>query len=83
MKDKKIALIGLGYFSLPLALAFSEKFNVIGFGRPLFYNNVVKVLWGNVESESDGSEGLKSLEIIIAAYLSTEDGRAISLPLER
>jgi len=31
MKDKKIALIGLGYVGLPLAVAFAEKFKVIGF----------------------------------------------------
>lgn len=30
-KDKKIALIGLGYVGLPLALAFAKKFKVIGF----------------------------------------------------
>ena len=31
MKDKKIALIGLGYVGLPLAVAFAEKYKVIGF----------------------------------------------------
>ena len=31
MKNKKIALIGLGYVGLPLAVAFAEKFKVIGF----------------------------------------------------
>lgn len=30
-KEKKIALIGLGYVGLPLALAFAKKFSVIGF----------------------------------------------------
>ncbi len=30
IKDKKIAVIGLGYVGLPLAVAFSEKFKVIG-----------------------------------------------------
>ncbi|MEN0003605.1 MAG: nucleotide sugar dehydrogenase [Bacteroidota bacterium] len=30
-KEKKIALIGLGYVGLPLALAFAKKFKVIGF----------------------------------------------------
>ncbi|WKY45083.1 nucleotide sugar dehydrogenase [Eubacteriaceae bacterium ES2] len=28
---KKIAIIGLGYVGLPLAIAFSEKFNVVGY----------------------------------------------------
>jgi len=31
MKDKKIAVIGLGYVGLPLAVAFAEKYKVIGF----------------------------------------------------
>ena len=31
MSNKKIAIIGLGYVGLPLAIAFSEKFNVTGF----------------------------------------------------
>jgi UDP-N-acetyl-D-galactosamine dehydrogenase len=30
MKDKKIAIIGLGYVGLPLAVAFAEKYKVIG-----------------------------------------------------
>ena len=28
---KKIAIIGLGYVGLPLAVAFSKKYDVIGF----------------------------------------------------
>ena len=31
MKKKKICLVGLGYVGLPLAVAFAEKFQVIGF----------------------------------------------------
>ena len=31
MTNKQIAIIGLGYVGLPLAIAFSEKFEVIGF----------------------------------------------------
>jgi UDP-N-acetyl-D-galactosamine dehydrogenase len=30
MKDKKIAIIGLGYVGLPLAVAFAEKYPVVG-----------------------------------------------------
>lgn len=30
-KEKKIAIIGLGYVGLPLALAFARKFSVVGF----------------------------------------------------
>ena len=31
MKEKKIALIGLGYVGLPLAIEFGKKREVIGF----------------------------------------------------
>ena len=31
LKESKIAIIGLGYVGLPLAVAFSEKYSVIGF----------------------------------------------------
>ena len=56
--------------------------SVYGFGHPLYYKNVIDVLRGEAEPETDGREGLKSLELIIAAYLSARDGNTISLPLE-
>jgi UDP-N-acetyl-2-amino-2-deoxyglucuronate dehydrogenase len=56
--------------------------SVYGFGHPLYYNNVIEVLHGKAEPETDGREGLKSLEILIAAYLSARDGTTTSLPLE-
>ena len=31
MNNKKICLVGLGYVGLPLAVAFAEKFQVVGF----------------------------------------------------
>lgn len=31
MKEKKIAVIGLGYVGLPLAVEFGKKFTVLGF----------------------------------------------------
>ena len=31
LSDVKIAIIGLGYVGLPLAVAFAKKFDVIGF----------------------------------------------------
>ena len=31
VKDSKIAIIGLGYVGLPLAVAFAQKYKVIGF----------------------------------------------------
>jgi UDP-N-acetyl-2-amino-2-deoxyglucuronate dehydrogenase len=56
--------------------------SVYGFGHPLYYKNVIDVMHGKAEPETDGREGLKSLEVLIAAYLSARDGKTISLPLE-
>jgi len=56
--------------------------SVYGFGHPLYYKNVIDVMRGEAEPETDGREGLKSLELLIAAYLSARDGNTISLPLE-
>jgi UDP-N-acetyl-2-amino-2-deoxyglucuronate dehydrogenase len=56
--------------------------SVYGLGHPLYYDNVIKVLRGEAEPETDGREGLRSLEVLIAAYLSARDGRRVSLPLD-
>jgi len=59
-----------------------ETTSVYGFGHPLYCKNAVDVLRGEAEPETDGREGLRSLEVLIAAYLSARDGRTVSLPLE-
>ena len=59
-----------------------ETTSVYGFGHPLYYDNVIETLRGRAEPETDGREGLRSLEMLIAAYISARDGRRISLPLE-
>jgi UDP-N-acetyl-2-amino-2-deoxyglucuronate dehydrogenase len=56
--------------------------SVYGFGHPLYYDNVINVLRGEADPETDGREGLKSLETLIATYLSARDGRRVSLPLD-
>lgn len=56
--------------------------SVYGFGHPLYYDNVINVLRGEAEPETDGREGLKSLEVLIAAYLSARDGKRVALPLD-
>ena len=56
--------------------------SVYGFGHPLYYKNIIDVFHGKAEPETDGREGLKSLELLIAAYLSARDGKTISLPLD-
>jgi UDP-N-acetyl-2-amino-2-deoxyglucuronate dehydrogenase len=56
--------------------------SVYGFGHPLYYENVIKTLQGKEKAKTDGREGLKSLELLIALYLSARDGKRIALPLE-
>lgn len=60
-----------------------ETTSVYGVGHPLYYRNVVDVMRGSAGPETDGRAGLKSLELLVAAYRSARDGRAIALPLER
>ncbi|MFL1915354.1 Gfo/Idh/MocA family protein [Plesiomonas shigelloides] len=55
--------------------------SVYGFGHPPYFKNVADVLRGKAEPETDGREGLKSLELLIATYRSARDGKEIGLPL--
>ncbi len=65
-----------------IASANYQTTSVYGFGHPLYYDNVIKVLRGEAQPDTDGREGLRSLETLIAAYLSARDGRRIALPLD-
>ena len=56
--------------------------SVYGFDHPLYYDNVIQTLRGEAEPETDGREGLKSLELLIGLYLSARDGRRVALPVE-
>ena len=56
--------------------------SVYGFGHPLYYDNVIKTLRGEAEPETDGREGLKTLELLIAMYLSSRDGKRVALPID-
>lgn len=56
--------------------------SVYGHGHPRYYENAIQTLRGQAEPDTDGREGLRSLELLIAAYLSARDGRQVSLPLE-
>lgn len=58
-----------------------ETTSVYGFGHPLYYRNVIDVMRGEAEPDTDGREGLKSLEFLTAAYLAARDGGCIGLPL--
>jgi UDP-N-acetyl-2-amino-2-deoxyglucuronate dehydrogenase len=55
--------------------------SVYGFGHPLYYRNVIDVLQGKANAETDGREGLKSLELLIGLYQSARDGKRVNLPL--
>ena len=56
--------------------------SVYGFGHPLYYANVIDTLRGTADPETDGREGLKTLELLIAMYLSSRDGKRVALPLD-
>jgi UDP-N-acetyl-2-amino-2-deoxyglucuronate dehydrogenase len=55
--------------------------SVYGPGHPLYYDNVINTLRGQAHAEVDGYEGLRSLEVVIAAYRSARDGVRVGLPL--
>ena len=56
--------------------------SVYGYGHPLYYENIIDVMRGKAAPKTDGREGLKSLEVIIAAYLSSREGKRIFFPLD-
>ncbi len=64
-----------------VAASSYETGSVYGFGHPLYYDNVIRTLRGEAHAEVDGYEGLRSLEILIAAYRSARDGQRVGLPL--
>ncbi len=59
-----------------------ETTSVYGFGHPLYYRNLIDVMRGFAEPETDGREGIKSLEFLTAAYLAARDGISVGLPLD-
>lgn len=65
-----------------IAAASYQTTSVYGFGHPLYYDNVINVMRGKATPETDGREGLRSLEVLIATYLSARDGKRIALPLD-
>lgn len=58
-----------------------EPKNVYGSGHVCCYENIINTLRGKCEPETDGREGLKSLELLIAAYQSARSQKVVSLPL--
>ncbi len=58
-----------------------ETTNVYGFGHPIYYENMLKSIKGECEPICTGDEGLKSLQLLIAAYQSAKLEKDIKLPL--
>jgi UDP-N-acetyl-2-amino-2-deoxyglucuronate dehydrogenase len=56
--------------------------SVYGHGHPNYYDNVIRALRGEAKAETDGREGLRSLELLIGIYQSARDGEPVGLPLE-
>ena len=56
--------------------------SVYGIGHPMYYDNVINTLRGESLPQTDGREGLRSLETLIAIYISSRDGCRVPLPLE-
>lgn len=64
-KQEKLSLVGLGYVGMPIAVAFSEKIDVIGYDL-----NAKKIeLYKNgIDPTNEvGSEGIKSCKVEFTA----------------
>lgn len=59
-----------------------ETTSVYGNGHVPYYKNVIDVLKYGAQPLTNGREGLRSLELLTAAYLSSRSGQKVSLPLE-
>jgi len=57
--------------------------NIYGFGHTGFLKNVIDALQGKAEANTNGREGRKSLELILAMYESAKTGKKIALPLKK
>lgn len=68
LKDRKIAVLGLGYVGLPLAVAFSEKFQTIGFD---INAKKVAAIQGGVDPTNELEEG--ELSTALQHQLSVTD----------
>lgn len=55
---------------------------VYGFGHEGYYRNVLSVLRGEAQPQTDGRAGRKSLELILGIYESAKVGREVPIPLK-
>jgi UDP-N-acetyl-2-amino-2-deoxyglucuronate dehydrogenase len=56
--------------------------SVYGNSHVPFYQNVLDTLQGKAEADTDGREGLKSMELLVSLYLAARNNRPVSLPLD-
>ena len=68
--DKKIAIVGLGYVGLPLAVTFAEKYKVVGFD---INQNRIKELKAGYDST------LEINNLLLNSVLDVNDSRKIGL----
>ena len=54
--------------------------NVYGFGHEGYYRNVLRALQGGLAPDTDGREGRKSLELILAIYESARTHSEVRIP---
>lgn len=54
---------------------------VYGFGHEGYYRNLLPVLRGTAQPDTDGRAGRKSLELILGIYESAKTGREVPIPL--
>ena len=66
---------------IAIANASYETTSVYGHGHTLYYKNVIDVFRGLAKPQTDGREGLRSLELLVATYMASRAGKKISLPL--
>ena len=59
-----------------------ESLNVYGHGHYGYYSNLINNFLFGDHPLCDGEEGIKSLEIIIAAYKSSKENKIIKIPIK-
>ena len=71
-------------YKLPILITnCSNNYGPYQFPEKLIPLTIINCLKGNAVPDTDGNEGLRSLEIIIGAYLSAKEGKIVSLPLDK
>ena len=65
-----------------VAEANYETTSVYGFGHPLYYKNVLDVMRGKAEPETDGRAGLRSLDLFDCSIYCCARYSTVGLPLK-